>query len=119
MNTNNRPPTSLGNPVTAGSVLLPALNVEARRTLERHGCTVSRDEEAYVITYPLDTVKRMMLPTMPVTRNYRVFLPDGYELIESHDHRRAISQVFYTPDGEKGAALGGRCGCRGYARGIL
>ncbi len=60
-----------------------------------------------------------MLPTMPVTRNYRVFLPDGYELIESHDHRRAISQVFYTPDSEQGAALGGRCGCQGYARGIL
>ena len=53
-----------------------------------------------MIMYPLDTVKRMMLPTMPITKNYRVFLPDGYELIESHDHRRAISQVFYEPDSE-------------------
>src|SRR2546423_6070354 len=94
MNTNNRPPTSLGDPVTAGSLLLPALNVEARSTLERHGCTVNRDGEAYVITYPLDTVKRMMLPTMLVTRNYRVLLPDGYELIESHDTGGRLVRCF-------------------------
>src|SRR5437764_14752941 len=100
MSANHSAAPSQGELVTAGSVLLLALHVAARNTLERHCCTVSRDGEAYVITYPLDTVKRMMLPTMPVTRNYRVFLPDGYELIESHDHRRAISQVFYTPDSE-------------------
>lgn len=87
--------SNLGDPLPAGPVLLPSLEQEARAVLERHGCVISRDGKAYVVSFPQGTIKREMLPRLPITETWRVFLPDGYELLESRDTWRAINNLYY------------------------
>lgn len=87
--------TNLGDPLPAGPVLLPSLEQEARAVLERHGCVISRDDKAYVVSFPQGTIKREILPRLPITETWRVFLPDGYELLESRDSWRAINNLYY------------------------
>ena len=100
MHTNSDPPASPSDPIPATPVLLHGLEAQARAILERHGCTVTRDGDAYVISYPHGTIKREMLPRLPVTESWRVFLPDGCELIQSRDTWRAVNQIYYRREVE-------------------
>ena len=86
--------SNLGDPLPAGPVLLPSLEQGARAVLERHGCAISRDGTAYVVSFPQGTIKREMLPRLPITETWRVFLPDGYVLLESRDTWRALNNLY-------------------------
>lgn len=86
---------NLGDPLPAGPVFLPSLEQEARAVLEQHGCVISRNDKAYVVSFPQGTIKCEILPRLPITETWRVFLPDGYELLESRDTWRAINNLYY------------------------
>ncbi len=100
MNTGDSMLPILGDPMPAmdhiriAGPMLP----EARATIEQHGCTFSEEGCAILLTYPPGTVKREIYPRLVVTCNYRVYFPDGYEVIESYDRHRKISLLFYRPE---------------------
>jgi hypothetical protein len=72
----------------------PPLTEEARKIIEKHGCTLDENTHECIVSFPEGTTRAEIFPRV-MTERYRITFPDNYKLQEVYDKYREISILLY------------------------
>lgn len=70
---------------------------EAKEIMAKHGCIIEEHPHQYIIFFPEGTTRTEIYPRT-MQPQYRIILPDGFELREMYDRYRKISLLAYSPE---------------------
>jgi hypothetical protein len=72
----------------------PPITEEARKIIEKHGCTLHENIDECIVSFPQGTTRTEIFPRM-MTERYCITFPDNYKLQEVYDKYREISILLY------------------------
>lgn len=80
----------------AGPIVLHGLFPPARKYLEKHGCTITEQDGAITVKYPVGTVSTEILPRT-MYEWFKIELPDGTELQEGRPSLLPSENCLFLP----------------------
>lgn len=92
---------TIGQIEPAKSITLPNIYPEAKRYLERHGCTLKEEKGQVTLFYPEGTTKQEIYPRT-MCKHYRILLPDGTGLWETYSWHSGESYLYLREDPNAG-----------------